>query len=105
MRGVKRGRDVWEPLVAAWRTSGLTQQQFATRRGIAASTLSWWSCRLRREGRRGSRLLPVRVVDAVPRGPVEFRVELAGGRTLHVPASFDDGALRRLLLVLEGSSC
>jgi len=33
-----------------------------------------------------------------------FEVELAGGRRVRVPSSFDAAALRRLLDVLEGAS-
>lgn len=106
MRGRRRPREEWEARVAAWRSSGLTQQRFADRKGIPASTLSWWSCRLRRERTRGgARLLPVRVVGAAPPGGGDFRVELARGRTLQVPAAFDDSALRRLSAVLEGETC
>ncbi|MGQ0615079.1 MAG: IS66 family insertion sequence element accessory protein TnpA, partial [Planctomycetaceae bacterium] len=86
-----RLRSDWESLVREWRASGLTQKEFARKRGIAASTLSWWSCRLRRVG--GAALVPVRVIGGAPGGGADFRVELEGGRTLHVPASFDEGAL------------
>ena len=103
MRGQKRSREEWARLVAEWRGSGLTQKGFARRKGIAAATLSWWSCRLRRE-RRGTALVPVQVIGGAAGGE-DFRLDLGGGRTLHVPASFDEGALRRMLAVLEGGTC
>jgi len=98
-----RPRAEWEALVAEWRASGLSQKEFARRKGIAATTLSWWSCRLRREDGGLPSLVPVQVVPDAAEG--EFRVELAGRRTVVVPASFDAGALRRLVAVLEGEAC
>jgi len=44
-------------------------------------------------------------VDVVGGGTLDFRVELRGGRVLHVPACFEEGALRRLVAALEGGSC
>lgn len=105
-RRVARTRAEWEALVAAWRASGVSQQAFATRKGIATTTLSWWSCRLRREAAASSApaLVPVRVVDAgVP--TADFVVRLRGGVEVAVPPSFDADALRRLLRALEAAPC
>lgn len=101
-----RSRAEWEALVAEWRAGNLTQQAFAKRKGIAPTTLSWWSCRMRREARTDAApaLVPVRVMDAGA-AAAEFVVRLAGGIELTVPASFDADALRRLLGALEGAAC
>ena len=101
----KRSREEWTKLVAEWRAGKLSQKAFAKRKGIAATTLSWWICRLGRETRERAALVPVEVVADIPVGTADFRVELAGGRTLFVPASFDEAALRRLLAVVEGAAC
>ena len=95
-----RPRAEWEALVREWRAGGLTQREFARRRGIAPTTVSWWSCRV--GGREGAALVPV---DVIGGGGADFRVDLPGGRTVHVPAGFDGDALRRLLAVLERAAC
>jgi hypothetical protein len=77
-----RTRAEWEALVAEWRASGVNQQAFAKRKGIATTTLSWWSCRLRRETADAPALLPVRVVDAGG-ASADFVVRLPGRRGSH----------------------
>ena len=94
-----RPRAEWEALVREWRAGGLTQREFARRKGLAPTTLSWWSCRV---GRGGAAFVPVEVIGG---GGEDFRVELRGGRTVHVPAGFDGDALRRLVEVLERAAC
>jgi hypothetical protein len=101
----KRSREEWTKLVAEWRGGALSQKAFSKRKGIAATTLSWWICRLGREARERAALVPVEVVADAPAGAADFRVELAGGRTLFVPATFDESALRRLLAVVDGVAC
>jgi len=101
----KRSRAEWTKLVEEWQAGDLSQKAFARRRGIATTTLSWWACRLRREARDRAALVPVDVIDDAPASSGEFRVEVAGGRTVVVPASFDAGALRRLVSALEDSAC
>ena len=101
----KRSRAEWTRLVQEWHGGDLSQKAFAKRKGIAPTTLSWWACRLRREARGQAGLVPVAVVDDAPAGSGEFRLEVAGGRTVLVPASFDAVALRRLVSVLEDGAC
>jgi len=60
---------------------------------------------MRREGKDRPALVPVRVVGDGPLAPEAFRVELAGGRAVVVPASFDASALQRLVGALEGGAC
>jgi transcriptional regulator with XRE-family HTH domain len=103
-RRKKRSRAEWTRLVTEWQAGDLSQQAFAKRKGIAPTTLSWWACRLRREAQEQGALVPVDVVADAPAGG-EFRVEVASGRTVFVPASFDAAALRRLVAVLEGGAC
>jgi hypothetical protein len=104
MRSHRRPRPCaeWEALVREWRAGGLRQREFARRKGIAPTTLSWWSCRVGRETRGRARFVPVRVVGG---GDADFRLELGDGRTLRVPAAFDEAALRRLLAVLGRAAC
>jgi len=101
----RRSRSEWTKLVAQWRASGLSQRAFAGRKGLAPASLSWWVSRLRREAPEQRTLVAVDVVEDAPAGGGEFRVEVAGGRTVIVPESFDAAALRRLVAALEDGSC
>ena len=103
--GKKRTRAEWTGLVEEAQTSDLTQKAFAQQRGLSPTTLSWWASRLRREAREQTALVAVDVVEDAPTGTVDFRVELASGRTVVVPAAFDAGALQRLVAALESSAC
>lgn len=100
--------------------------------GLAKKTLSWWAWELgrrerarkeaskvgRRPGQRSPRaerprFLPVRVLsgeEPKPMSPVPatsdpFEVRLRGGHGVSVPQAFDAEGLRRLVAVLEESSC
>jgi hypothetical protein len=97
--------------------SGLTQRAFAARKGVAATTLSWWKHEIGhrdrlRAGRNGNgvHLLPVQVVTAAldrsrSKGPDptrgEFVVRLRSGREVRVEHGFDAAELGRLVEVLE----
>jgi len=88
---------------------GLTVPALAREAGIPASTLSWWKKEIRlREARRSetrSDLVPVTVRDVSPSDiPTGFEVLLPNGIRLHVPTSFDEGALERLVVTLT-SAC
>lgn len=41
--------EIWLERVAAWRASGERAETFSRRGGYAASTLRWWSSKLKRE--------------------------------------------------------
>ncbi len=100
--------------------------------GLARKTLTWWAWELgRRERARGEvaearveegipavrtdrlRFLPVRVVPSAgedrPRRAAAasglFEVRLRGGHEISIPQAFDAEGLRRLLSVLEESTC
>ncbi len=103
--GKKRTRAEWTKLVEESRASDLTQKAFAQQKGLSPTTLSWWASRLRREAQEQSALVAVDVVEDAARCTVDFRVELASGRTVLVPAAFDAAALRRLVAALESAAC
>src|SRR5262245_43322660 len=81
---------------------GLTYRELARRTGESPTTLAWWSSRLRRERSRSRGF-----VELVPRTgtgasrPGSFEIVLGSGRRVVTPADFEEGALRRLLAVLE----
>jgi hypothetical protein len=81
---------------------GLTYRELARQSGESPRTLAWWSSRLRR-GRSRSRgfveLVPKSGSTAARGG--SFEIVLGSGRRVVAPADFDEGALRRLLVVLE----
>src|SRR5262245_17895954 len=123
------GHEVWAKRVERWRESGLTAKEFAAELGVNANTLAHWGWRLRQDmerpkrRRRGpvgakaagwvevvagdatrSAIETVHVASAPAAAPpkaVWFEMVLGGGRVLRVPADFDDGALGRLLAVVE----
>lgn len=103
--GKKRTRAEWTKLVEESQASELTQKAFAQQRGLSPTTLSWWASRLRREAQEQTALVAVDVVEDAPTCTVDFRVELASGRTVLVPAAFDAAALRRLVTALESAAC
>jgi hypothetical protein len=120
----------WTKLVADFESSELTQREFASERGISFSNLRNWIYRLRKESRplvteaakvprqapeqgparKGSRLLPVRVVAsaAKPRtkapaaGEARSLLELAlpSGVRVRFPAGTDLAYLRALAAAL-----
>jgi hypothetical protein len=96
----------WRALIAEQEGSGLTARAFAASRGITAATLYWWRSRLGQR-RASSDLVPVEIVEhgvsvETRRATgVDFQVQLESGTTLHVPAGFDEGDLRRLVRALR----
>ena len=103
--GKKRTRAEWTKLVQEAQASDLTQKAFAKQRGLSPTTLSWWASRLRREAQGQTTLVAVEVVEDAPACTADFRVELASGRTVLVPAAFDAAALLRLVAALESAAC
>jgi hypothetical protein len=121
-------RTRWVKLVADYESSGLTQREFATERGISFSNLRNWIYRLRHESRpltddtkqpgqapesgaaeEGSRLLPVRVVASAPKarhdaaapaGDGLLELVLPSGARLRFAAGTDLGYLQALAAAL-----
>ena len=120
----EQDRERWTKLVADFETSDLTQREFASERGISFSNLRNWIYRLRKEsrplvevapassgqgprretGKRGSRLVPVRVVASAPKAPVEasslLELALPSGVAVRFPAGTDPFYLHALLAAL-----
>lgn len=67
--GQESRRVEWEQRVAAWKASGLTQQQYCAREGVGFSSLRYWSARVQREGKKLT-LVPVRVTGGNAGGVV-----------------------------------
>ncbi len=98
-------RDRWREHVEQWISSGLTAAEYGDQAGVNPRTLSYWKWRLGRESRGSTTSTSVATfVEVRPREAAHFELELRGGRRLRVPASFDEAALRRLVVFLEGAS-
>jgi hypothetical protein len=85
----KQGREYWAKVISEFEQSGLTHQDFATKREVSIHGLRLWLYRIRRErggsARRikGVRLLPVRVrreQAVVERSVLELAVNGVGVR-------------------------
>jgi len=45
----KNNKEFWKKQVLAWEKSGISQVQFAKRRGLQSSSLSYWSRKLQKD--------------------------------------------------------
>lgn len=95
----RRSAEEWRELVGAWRASGESRQQFASRHEVHPQTLSWWAWRL---GSRGEQGVPASafaevVVSSEAAVTVPDLVVEVGHVRIRVPRGFDVGDLRRLV--------
>lgn len=99
-----------ESMVAALKSSGLSQRAFASRYGIPVHRVSYWSSRVRAgatgSGSDASAFLPVAVVDGAQRPEVDPCVEfhLRSGRTLTLRGRWDAASIEAWLHALEALS-
>lgn len=116
MKRAERAR-LWTRRMAAWKASGLTIKAFCERESLVYWTFKGWRQRLRKAGlkgvrQRGARLVPITmgprvqeraallpVLGMAPIDPMEVR--LRGARTLVLTHRFDEGALARVIRLLE----
>ena len=96
----------WAKRVERWRDSGLTAKEFAAETGVNASTLAYWSWRLRasRSKRPTSRPSPSRsrFVELTPSSvsttsPVMLELVLGEGVRIRIPSGFDEETLARVV--------
>jgi hypothetical protein len=117
---MRKSAAQWGELVSAWEASGLAADAFASKHGVAGSTLRWWKTELARRARSELRRRPprrespppppsgialARVVrpgegpkSATARGGVAV---LAGGSRVVVEPGFDSRLLREVVRALE----
>jgi transposase-like protein len=118
----RRSSGEWQALVSKLAESGEDLAQFCRRHGIYPPILRWWQWRLRGSSHglaRSGRSTPaaagpirlefteLQVPEATPRAVAGdgFELRWPDGLTLAIPADFDEGGLRRLLVVLEVGGC
>jgi transposase-like protein len=105
----------WRRHIREWRRSGLTQERFCRRHGLALSTFSWWQRHLRNGTRAKTRrsrtpsFVPIRLAEPRPQAAgIEVELQIPGGRTLRIRCDrFDQETLRQILgaLEVESRSC
>ena len=97
-------------MLARWQRSGLTLRKFAEKRGIPASTLSWWRQVFRRAGEEEGNgaaaenavvFAEVPKPAKVPRIPAVLEIVLRSGHLVRVPEGADSDTLRRVLEALR----
>jgi hypothetical protein len=96
-------RDAQRAL-AAWRASGLSLPAWCRREGVRYERVRRWRTQLasaRRRSPQTAALLPVDVTGSELAG---FELEHSRGWRLHVPSTFDEASLARLLRVVETSA-
>ena len=91
-----------EELVAAWKSSGLTQAEFARREGVIYSSFAAWVQAARKTRKRRGKLLPVRFVEAKlpvtgPAANAPLEVRLADGTVLRGANAAELAALVKAL--------
>jgi transposase-like protein len=118
LAGMKTRRSAaqWAELVAAWDSSGLSAEAFASERGLVERTLRWWKAELESRARGETRRRPPRreerPMEAVTLARVVRRASSSattGGIAVQVGAArivveggFDPRLLREVVVALEG---
>jgi len=100
----------WVRVAEEYEASGLTQREFAERRGMTLSTLQSWVYRRRRQESapvvQSVRLLPVQVTVApVERGSSTLEVLTASGERVSFAVGTDVRYVARLVAALEKKAC
>ena len=109
------GRELWEPRVKEFQSSGQTQKDWSAAHGVKARTLGYWIKRLRDEEnasdspewlkintKSDSRIAAVSISSIEERKayPEEFRVDV-GRFSLFIPLNSDDASILRLLRLVS----
>ncbi len=80
----------------AWNRSGLSAQEFATRRKLSARTLTWWKWHLSRA--QTPTFVPIEVAAAdADDSPVDWELRTAAGHVLRVSGQIADEDLSAIL--------
>ena len=90
-------------VLSAWRKSGMSIEKFAAERSITPQRVYWWKKKLepKVEQAKSLALLPVNVVE--PKRGEPITVLLRSGHMVKVGRGFDEEALARVVVVLEGA--
>lgn len=86
--------------------SGLSTRAYCAKHELPYSTAMLWRRRAREAGEAGESPKEISFVEVRAKGEArmqDFQIEFASGVRLHVPVSFEESSLRRLLTILESS--
>jgi transposase len=99
----------WLRVAEEFEASGLTQREFAGRRGLRLSTVQSWVYRRRRQESAVAeppvRLLPVQVSRALAPGAVTLEVLTAAGVRVRFSPGTDVDYVTRLVAALGRTAC
>jgi hypothetical protein len=108
----RRSAAQWLGPVRDYAASGLSQQAFCERRGVALSTFCHWRRRLAQEAAEPTheralgpalRLVPLRVLDEASPGAASGIAVIAEcGVRIELARGFDGATLQRVLATLDG---
>lgn len=79
---MRRAREIWVSIIRQFEGSGLTQEEFAEKRGLPVGTLRSWIYKLRREREDSAPFLPVRVIAST--APLARRADEEEGGVIEV---------------------
>ena len=97
----------WAERLSRWERSGLSRDEFAEKEGVLGRRLVWWRWNLRRlraahhEPAPPTALSFVRLEPSSSPPPCPLELLLVSGRTIRIPAGFDEETLSRVVVVLE----
>lgn len=101
----RTSRGEWAKRVERWRDSGLTAKEFAAETGVNASTLAYWSWRLRasrskrplRPTAARSRFVELSAAPLPSAAPAMLELLLGEGVRIRVPSGFDEETVARVV--------
>lgn len=110
----------WAKRVERWKDSGLSAKEFAAQTGFNASTLTYWSWKLRagiakgaaergtsaaRTARRSTKASPrfVEVSTSIAASTTALELVLNRGIIVRIPSGFDEATLMRAVRALEAA--
>jgi transcriptional regulator with XRE-family HTH domain len=105
-RSPRRSREEVAAVVAAFQASGLSQQEFCLRQGMAVATLGRYRRGQSKEGLSGQdRWLKVELAEEgsarARESDSKLTIALARGRRIEVSRGFDSTTLEQLVQILE----
>ncbi|HUO66746.1 MAG TPA: IS66 family insertion sequence element accessory protein TnpB [Gammaproteobacteria bacterium] len=123
----RASRAEWAKRVERWKDSGLSAKQYAAETGLKASTLSYWSWKLRASGEpdreraeteavaagrlgrskpvagAAARFVELTTSTSAPASTPALELVLSGGVRVRVTAGFDEATLTRVVRAVEAS--
>ena len=105
---MRYAREIWLQIVEQFESSGLTQEEYASQRGIPVSTLRSWIYKVRRERSEEAPLLPVRVISSaalLARQPADegggIEVQVGDAVRVRFPSTTTPAAIAELVGLLR----